>query len=91
MTTIGIRDLKLHLGRYVDRAAGGETIVVSDRGVPVAVLAPIPADLAAVEALKRGGRIRGKGAKPLGLKVHMTRRKKRNPDLAGAVIEDRNR
>lgn len=91
MISIGIKDLKVHLGRYVGRAAGGETIVVTERGAPVAVLAPLPADLAAVDALKRSGRIRGRGAKPLGLQVKTRRKTRRDPDLAGAVIEGRNR
>ena len=33
MTTyVGIRELKAKLSEYLDRAAGGETIVVTDRG-----------------------------------------------------------
>ena len=89
MSTVGIKDLKVHLGRYVSRAAGGETIVVTQRGAPIAVLAPLSADLIAVEALKSNGRIRGRGAKPLALQVK--RRTRRDPDLTGAVIEGRNR
>ena len=91
MSTVGIKDLKVHLGRYVSRAAGGETIIVTERGTPVAVLAPLSAELTAVETMKRSGRIRGQGAKPLGLHVKGGRRKRRDPDLAGAVIEGRNR
>ncbi len=91
MTTVGIKDLKIHLGRYVTRAAGGETIVVTERGSPVAILAPLSEDLAAVEILKRSGRIRGSGAKPLGLRVKGQRKKRRDPDLSGAVIEGRDR
>lgn len=34
MTTVrvGVRDLKAHLSEYLDRAAAGETIVVTERG-----------------------------------------------------------
>ena len=91
MGTVGIKDLKLHLGRYVSRAAGGEKITVTQRGNPVAMLVPLPAERAAIETLKRKGRIRGQGAKPLGLHVKVKRRTRRDPDLAGAVIEGRNR
>ena len=91
MSTVGIKDLKVHLGRYVSRAASGETIIVTERGAPVAVLAPLSADIAVVEAMKRSGRIRGRGAKPLGLQVKVRRQRRRDPDLAGAVIEGRNR
>ena len=91
MSTVGIKDLKVHLGRYVSRAAGGETIIVTERGAPVAVLAPLSSELTTVEAMKRSGRIRGQGAKPLGLQVKVRRGKRPDPDLAGAVIEGRDR
>ena len=91
MSTVGIKDLKVHLGRYVSRAARGETITVTERGTPVAMLVPLSPDRAAIEALKRTGRIRGSGAKPAALQVKGKRKAGRNPDLAGAVIEDRNR
>lgn len=37
---VGIRELKSRLSEYVARAAGGEVIVVTDRGRPVAELTP---------------------------------------------------
>src|SRR2546430_14293127 len=74
MSTVGIKDLKLHLGRYVSRAAQGETITVTERGTPVAMLVPLPPERVAIEALKRTGRIRGQGVKPLDLKAE-----RRNP------------
>ena len=91
MSTVGIKDLKLHLGRYVSRAAQGETITITERGAPVAMLVPLSADRAAIDALKRTGRIRGQGAKPLGLQVDVKRKTRRDPDLAGAVLEGRDR
>ncbi|HYA44884.1 MAG TPA: type II toxin-antitoxin system prevent-host-death family antitoxin, partial [Acidimicrobiales bacterium] len=39
---IGVRELRQHASRYLARVAGGETIQVTDRGRPVAVLAPNP-------------------------------------------------
>ena len=35
---VGIRELKAKLSEYVARAAGGEPVVVTDRGLPVARL-----------------------------------------------------
>ena len=35
---VGIRELKAHLSEYVRRAAGGEHILVTHRGKPVASL-----------------------------------------------------
>ena len=39
---VGVRELKQHLSRYLERVARGETIRVTDRGVPKAILAPLP-------------------------------------------------
>lgn len=47
---VGIRELKARLSEYVDRAFRGEVIRVTDRGVPRAVLMPLPAG----DALERG-------------------------------------
>jgi prevent-host-death family protein len=44
-----VRELKLHAPELVRRAAGGERIVVTKRGTPVAVLAPLDAAEAAGE------------------------------------------
>lgn len=38
---VGIRDLKQHLSEYLDRVAEGETIRVTDRGQPKALIMPI--------------------------------------------------
>ena len=39
---VGVRELKQKLSEYLDRAARGERIQVTDRGVPKAVLGPLP-------------------------------------------------
>jgi prevent-host-death family protein len=39
---VGVRELKAKLSEYLERAEGGETITVTDRGRPKAILAPIP-------------------------------------------------
>lgn len=38
---VGIRELRLNLSRYVARARTGTEVIVTDRGRPVARLAPI--------------------------------------------------
>lgn len=40
-TTVGARELKTRLGRYLNRVRGGDTIVVTDRSEPIAELRPI--------------------------------------------------
>lgn len=55
---VGVRQLKLRLGYYLGLVRSGETIVVTDRGTPVAHLAPVPpADLpSAIQQLVGSGR-----------------------------------
>ncbi len=44
METIGVRELRQHASRYLARVATGETIEVTDRGRPVALLVPTHPD-----------------------------------------------
>lgn len=39
---VGVRELKQHLSEYLERAAQGEVIRVTDRGQPKALLCPVP-------------------------------------------------
>ena len=39
---IGVRELKQNLSEYLDRAANGELVVVTDRGVPKVLIVAIP-------------------------------------------------
>ncbi len=48
---VGVRELKAHLSRYLDRVRAGEPVVVTDRGKPVARIEPI-ADVGLPERLR---------------------------------------
>ncbi len=61
---VGIRDLKAHLSRYVDRAAAGEVIRVTERGVPRAVLMPLPAGDRVEQGLSEGWVTRRRRERP---------------------------
>lgn len=39
---VGVRELKQHLSEYLDRAAAGETLQITDRGVPKVLIIPVP-------------------------------------------------
>jgi prevent-host-death family protein len=39
---VGVRELKQRLSEFLDRAARGEVIRVTDRGQPKALLCPVP-------------------------------------------------
>lgn len=43
MSTVGVRELKNRLTRYLLRTKHGEEIVVTERGKPIALLMPIKA------------------------------------------------
>lgn len=47
---VGVRELKAKLSEYIGRASAGETVIVTDRGRPVAQLAPLDG----VSPLERG-------------------------------------
>jgi prevent-host-death family protein len=42
MENIGVRELRQNASTYLERVKQGETIQVTERGVPIAVLAPLP-------------------------------------------------
>lgn len=70
---VGIRDLKNNLSRHLEKVKEGETIIVTDRGKPVAKLEP-------VEGLSNFDRLlaEGKISRPDGPKV-------RTDDLPGPL------
>ena len=41
MRTIGVRELRQHASRYLALVARGESVEVTDRGRPVAMLVPV--------------------------------------------------
>lgn len=42
-TSVGVRELRQNLSKYLRRVERGETLEVTEHGHPVAVLAPLPA------------------------------------------------
>jgi prevent-host-death family protein len=56
MRAIGVRELRQHASRYLREVERGETIEVTDRGRPVALLIPMPSERP-VERLLATGRV----------------------------------
>ena len=56
MTSVGVRELRQRASELLRRVASGETIEVTDRGRPVALLAPIPAG-SSLERLRSAGEV----------------------------------
>ncbi len=51
---VGIRELKARLSEYLDRAARGEMIRVTERGRPKAIIGPLPGKLRIEEGIAEG-------------------------------------
>jgi prevent-host-death family protein len=81
---VGVRELKARLSEYLDRASRGETIRVTDRGVPKAVLGPLPGRLRIDDGVREGWLRPGSGAPPV--PVARVRGRMRSED---ALLEDR--
>ena len=61
---VGVRELKQHLSAYLERAARGEVIRVTERGRPKAVLGPIPGVARLESGFAEGWVRRGSGTLP---------------------------
>lgn len=86
MTEVGVRELKNSLSSYLRRVRDGETIVVTDRGVPVARMIPagVPDSIARLMA---EGRVTWSGTRfvPPGKVPHLGE----GPSLSDYITEDR--
>jgi prevent-host-death family protein len=54
---VGVRELRQNLSVYLRRVMAGETLEVTDRRNPVALLTPLPERLDPIERLAAQGRI----------------------------------
>lgn len=82
---VGIRELKRRLSEFVERAAGGEMIRVTDRGRPKALLAPLPGRFALDTGFEEGWISRGTDDPPVAIR----RRHRATSAIADALSEDR--
>lgn len=92
MLTVGVRELKNGLTRYLRRTRKGESIVVTERGRPIALLGPIPEGMDSatgaqrLAALAEAGYLTLPAAKPL---RRLARVRLSGPSVSQAVLEDR--
>ena len=69
MKRASVTEAKNRLSALLDRVRHGETVLIEDRGVPVALLAPVVGrdasdDLGRLARLERQGRVRPPQARP---------------------------
>ncbi|MDN5871362.1 MAG: type II toxin-antitoxin system prevent-host-death family antitoxin, partial [Nitrococcus sp.] len=57
MATIGIRELRQHASRYLRRIKQGETLIVTERGEPIAELRPLARHEKTIDRLESVGGI----------------------------------
>jgi len=92
MSTVGIRELKNRLTHYLRQAKGGEEIVVTERGKPVALIQSISAGTGAVSLEAKLAKLAADGL--VSLPTRKPLKKVRRVKVSGVpisktVIEDR--
>jgi prevent-host-death family protein len=87
--TVGIRELKARLSRYLALVKRGARITVSDRGRAVAVISPAKQEELdeRLEAMLRDGLAKWSGGKPRGLERPV--RLKKGPPISETILKDR--
>ena len=90
MRTIGIRELRQNASRYLRMVRDGESIEVTDRGEPIAMITPIRKDEAARERLIREGKlIPAENPSRSFADIVRIKRKPGEPSLSELIIEER--
>lgn len=85
-TRVGIRELKSRLSHYLDRAAAGETIVVTDRGRAKVEICRLSVEERIQQGIEEGWIRPGR---PGGLALRDRPRFKGRMTIAEAMAEDR--
>lgn len=88
METIGIRELKENLGRYMKKVQTGESLIVTDRKKEIAIIIPFEkkAGEEKIYQLIQRGIAYWSGGKPQGMPTRIASKGK---SVSKAVIEDR--
>jgi prevent-host-death family protein len=88
MNAVGVRDLKNRLSHHLKRVRAGARLTVTERGRPIATLAPfeVKDDQAWIWRMVARGEATWSGGKPTGSKNPPVNRGKLGSDI---VIEDR--
>lgn len=84
---VGIRELKARLSEYVERVAGGETVIVTSRGRRLAQLVPMPGRGNVDRGLREGWISRRDTRPPAGFEPIATR--PNSPTSAEILRQDR--
>jgi prevent-host-death family protein len=86
---VGVRALKNDLSRWVARARGGEEVIVTDRGTPVARLVPMSVDDPLERLIAEGVIEPATKTHRRALPRHRLRLRGRGPSMSDYVIDGR--
>ena len=90
MTRIGIRELRQHASRYLERVKAGEVVEVTERGKLVALLvSPTPAVTSRDRLIVSGRLIPARGALQLPTRRHVARTENTASQELSDLREDR--
>jgi prevent-host-death family protein len=89
MKTVGSRELKIRLGSYLRLVKEGATILVTDRGEPIAELRPLP--LVATESERRLRKVAATGllTRPTRDLPRRKRIRVRGGDVSDTIVAER--
>jgi prevent-host-death family protein len=82
---VGVRELKQRLSEFLERAAGGEVIRITDRGQPKAILAPVPGAGRVTRGIEEGWIRAAQDTEPLPVRRATAERR-----VSEVLNEDRN-
>jgi prevent-host-death family protein len=85
MISAGIKELKAKLSSYVDKARGGEQVVITEHGEEVAIIVPISRERKVIKEFVSSGRAHWSGGKPKG----MERIRLKGKPLSDTILEER--
>ncbi|MGH7806360.1 MAG: type II toxin-antitoxin system Phd/YefM family antitoxin [Candidatus Binatia bacterium] len=89
-TTVGIRELKNQLSRFVARVRRGQEVTVTDRGAAVAKLVPLTSDHRAMDRLIAEGLVEpAPGRRTRRTRGPRVRLRGRGPTLGAYVVDQR--
>jgi prevent-host-death family protein len=86
---VGVAQLKARLSEYLARVRGGDEVLVTDRGKPVARIVPVADRAAHLAELERSGLARGPRRRLPDDFLERPRPRIEGPSLVDAVIEER--
>ena len=89
MNTVGIRELKTHLSRYLARVRSGTRLIVTEHGRAIATIDPVetPDRVEWARAMVAAGRAQWEGGKPQGCRPPAATAG--GQSVSAAVLEDR--